>query len=723
MAKKFDKKRLTKTLQFFAAYLVAAWTLLQFVDWALIRYSISPYWVDMLLWIFIGIIPSLIIYLYNQERINNKILKLREKIIFPLNILLIMVVTYFGFGNSDLGATTKTIEYTNEEGKEKTAFITKEEFRTGFFIYNFAPKTKDSTSLWLEYGISMLLTEDLLQNKNLNPKLRGIKNTVDKVNNAKIFNDYYIDGEFEVVDDNYTITTFIRNSTNAKIIADETFIGSDVLSLIDDITVFVTNNFASNEFNAPSYLDLDVKEFTSHSLKAIEYYRNRDYENAIKEDSTFALAYLDYAKYRLRYSHSKYEEQYLADNAFKYRSKLPIQKRGETLIYKNLAYDAYENAEELIKLQLEVNPNDQAYNSLLYNLYGKTRNFKAYEEHARKSYRNDPSIINGYNLINAGLITENYDEIFKEISKIQLLYPLDNGLTLLKLQPQLYKGDLEAAGKTLNKIKLLKPGADTLLNVYDKAIAYLKDNKVTKNDLQKFEGNYRLNFSDQTFALWIENNILLRRTKNQETLAVVMAGEHTVIGGSPSLSTNIEMEFIKNEFNDYYLCKMIETTGRGSGTYWYWKVDETIKKAEALFEEKKLDSAKLAYEIAIKANPKHYYLKDMLAHINYVKNIDSLVLQNQLKGVVGTYGPRKFWIEEGGKLFYKRERIENGQIFPKIELLPISKDRYINMTKLRDHHAFNYQDGKVISSYAYQYNLEKDVWIKLIEENNLFMKD
>ena len=98
MSKKLDKKKLTKTLQFFAAYLVAAWTLLQFVDWTLNRYHISPYWVDLLLWIFIGIIPSLIIYLYHQERINNKILKLREKIIFPLNILLIMVVTYFGFG-------------------------------------------------------------------------------------------------------------------------------------------------------------------------------------------------------------------------------------------------------------------------------------------------------------------------------------------------------------------------------------------------------------------------------------------------------------------------------------------------------------------------------------------------------------------------------------------------------------------------------------------------
>ena len=98
---KKNTKKWQKTLQFLAAYLVAAWTFLQFVDWALIRYKISPHWVDILLWVFIGIIPSLIIYLNNRERINNKILKLREKIILPVNIVRIAVVIYGGLGNID----------------------------------------------------------------------------------------------------------------------------------------------------------------------------------------------------------------------------------------------------------------------------------------------------------------------------------------------------------------------------------------------------------------------------------------------------------------------------------------------------------------------------------------------------------------------------------------------------------------------------------------------
>jgi hypothetical protein len=99
-----------------------------------------------------------------------------------------------------------------------------------------------------------------------------------------------------------------------------------------------------------------------------------------------------------------------------------------------------------------------------------------------------------------------------------------------------------------------------------------------------------------------------------------------------------------------------------------------------------------------------------------------LALQNQYKEVVGIYGPRKFWLEDS-KLFYKRERAENRQVFPKIEMLPIAKDRYINMTKFSTNFAFEYKNGEVINSYVYQYDLEKEEWIKSELENNTFMKD
>ncbi|NNC51252.1 MAG: hypothetical protein HKO01_12040 [Flaviramulus sp.] len=719
---KKTKKRWLKVLQFFAAYLVAAWTFLQFIDWALNRYNISPHWVDILLWIFIGITPSLMIYLYNQERINNRVLRLREKIIFPTNIILIMVVTYFGFGNNDLGATTKSINYTTEQGEKVSTLITKEEFRTSFPIFNFKPKTKDSTKLWLEFGISMLLHEDLLQNKNLNPKLKGIRNTVDKVKQAKYFNNHYIDGEFKIIDSTYIITTFIRNSKDAKVITQKTHQGKDVLNLIDEITVFITDHFTRKEFNAPKYIDLDVKDFTSNSLKAIEHYRNGDYELAIKEDSTFALAYLNAAKRNLTYNQGKFEERYFADNAYKYRSKLPLQGRGETLIWKYLAYDQFEKAEKLIKLQLQVDPKDQAYKRMLYGLYGRTKNIKAYTEQAYSTYKSHPSIDNGYSMINAALIKEDYDNILNEIKKVELI-SLDEDLSVLKLQPQLFKGDLEAAEKTLNQIELLHPEAENLTKVFKKALNYLRKHKVTIKDLKKFEGEYRSNANEQTITFWIENNILLRYVSNQVITPYLVAGENTIVSGTPNLSRTWKNTFYKNNSNNYYSYKEEQNDFRNSHSRYHWKIDSTIKKAENLLDAQKLDSAKKAYEIAIKLNPKHYFLKDILAHINYVKNTDSLTLQNQFKEVVGTYGPRKFW-SENGKLFYKREtNVETGQVFAKIELLPISKNRYINRSKLNFSFAFEYENDKAIGSYSYEYILEEESWNKSESERNTFKKD
>ncbi|MCW5515434.1 tetratricopeptide repeat protein [Muriicola sp. Z0-33] len=720
-SKKRQKKWL-QVLQFFAAYLVAAWTFLQFVDWILNRYQISPYWVDILLWFFVGIIPSLVIYLYHRERINSKILRLREKIIFPLNLVLITVGLYFGFGTADLGSTTKSVNYTTEAGEQRSALITKEEFRTGFYIYDFKSKVADSTTTWLEFGISMLLHEDLLQNKNLSPEVAGIRNTTEKVKQASYFHDFYVDGEYEIINNEYTITTYIRNAKNAKIKAQEKVTGKDVLSLIDNISRFVIRTLDSKEFNNPNYLDLNIKEITSSNLKALEHFRNRQYENAVKEDSTFALAYLYGGKRNLNFNLSKFEDRVLADKAFRYRYKLPLQKQGEALILKYLAYDEFDKAEELVKLQLEVDPSDENYNGVLNKIYGKTKNLEAYTQLAFDAWEYKKSQNNGYNLLDASLIREDYDYILKQINALLLVQPNDDVLFSLKLLPQLLQGDINSATKTQEKIKLLHPNWQNLTKVHDLAIAYLKDNPVTKKALKKFEGVYRSNDNEQTQTFWINKNTLLRYVSNQGIGPLVLAGDYEIIAGHTLTGRTWNTEFLKNDLGQIYAFRQEQNDLKGSLITWYWKINKSILKAESLLENRQLDSAKVVYEEAIKLNPSHYYLKDALAHIVYVKDLDSITLANQLKEVVGTYGPRKFWVE-AGKLFYKREMAENGQVFPTIELLPIAEDRYMNRTNLKYQYAFNYANGMVIDSYVYVYNLENQKWEKSELAVNTWRKD
>ena len=708
-----------KVSQFFAAYLVAAWTFLQFLDWILKRYNVSPHWVDLMLWLFIGIIPSLLIYLYHRERINKRVFRRREKIIFPLNAVVLTIVLYFGFGNNDLGATTQSISYSTSLGENKTAIFTKEEFRAGFAICNFEPLTKDSSLAWMEFGISKLLDLDLSQNKNLNPEIGGYKSTTDKVNYTKLFYDSYVDGQFEVTDSLYVISAFIRNSSNAKVMTQKTYKGIDLFNLVDSITVFITNHYTPIRLNKPEFIDLNVKDFTSHSLRAVEYYTKGDYENAIKADSTFALAYLNYAKYKLIYSVSKIEERSLADKAFEYREKLPIQKQNETLIYKNLAWDKFENAEELVKIQLAIDPSDPTYNKILYTIYGKTKNIKAFVNHAFKAWENKHSGVNADYYIIARLVNGDYNKIIKEINMLELLELNNNEVFTLKIAPQLLKGDLKSASGTLNKMKLLHPDLGNLTKVYDKALAYLIDHEVRKEDLKKFEGEYRSSTTEATCTFWTENNNLLHYISNQIISPLIIGGENTVVRGHTLDAMTLEYTFYNNENNEFYLFKAEQNYISKTDTFWLWKIDDIIKKAEVLLEAGKLDSALADYTTAVIANPKHYYLKDALTHINYVKSTDSIALINQYKEVEGTYGPRIFWIDDG-KLFFKQtDNINLGQM----QLLPISENRYISLTRIGTNYDFEYEDGKAVASYTWIFNCKKMEWVKSDRAKDYFRKD
>ncbi|MGB5191232.1 tetratricopeptide repeat protein, partial [Robiginitalea sp.] len=603
------------------------------------------------------------------------------------------------------------------------ALITKEEFRTGFYIYNFAPKEKDSATSWLEFGISRLLLEDLLKNKNLSPDYLGLTTTPDKVKESSYFHEYYIDGEFKKTDSTFILTTYIRNAKNAKIIEETTVEGPDILDLIDDVTVFITNSFNSEEFNSPNYLDMNIREITSDNLKALEYFSYGDYENAIVEDSTFALAYLFAGRRNLRYSQGNMEEQALADKAYELRYQLPLQRQSETLVQKYLAYDQFDDAEKLVKLQLEVDPSSDTYNQTLRNIYGRTRNVEAYTELANQAWENDKNRISGVNVIDASLIQEDYEEVLDQLTTFARLQGNDPTLMAFKLLPQLYKGDLGEAHKTLDRFKLLQPELKVHSSLYEKTLDYLEANPVTPGDLRKFEGEYRGGNSEQTSTFWVHKNTLLQYVSNQDITPLIMGGEQTLVSGHPAIGQTGKKEFFENSNGEFYAFRYHQYSWQDSLQVWYWKLDDAILKAENLMAGKQWDSAQVAYEEAIAANPNHYYLKYPLAHLKYRDSVDSQAYINQLREVEGTYSKegvdskRRFWVQDG-RLFYKRDGVAS-----KV-LLPVSKTRYINMVDQNVHFEFEYKDGEVVASYVSRFDPDTKLWQENWEsEINYLPKD
>ncbi|MDT0558764.1 hypothetical protein RM697_08900 [Ichthyenterobacterium sp. W332] len=711
-----NKKKWFNTFKFLAAYLVAAWTFLQFVDWTLNRYSISPYWVDVLLWIFIGIIPSLLIYFFHRERINNRILKLREKIIFPLNIFIVAVGLYFGFGSTDLGATTKEINYTDDQGSAQKAIITKEEFRIGIPIYGFKNDTKIDSLDWMRYGIGQLLVEDLKQNKSISPDFAFYTDTSTKIEESSLFNDFYIDGTYKKEDDIYTIKAYKRKATNGKILKEKVVSGDNFLALIDELTVFIIENSGFVETKTLRYLDYPINEFMSNSLNAVSEYIEGNYSKAIELDNQFALAYLEFAKRRLRFSQGKLEVQDLTDKAFEYRQRLPLQKQLEVNIQRNLAYENFEDAEEQVQLQLEVDPHNAFYNDVLFSIYGETRETEKFFGSSERLFDIDPKPETGTNLAVAAMVSGHDDMLINEIKKYELISP---NLKIFRIQPLLFKGEIEEVKELLEDVKTLYPSYNNKRHVYDSAVAYIKENGYDISKFKHFEGRYRSGFNEQVFTFWIDNNRLIKHVKNQAMDALLPAGPNTVVNGFLN-NVTYKYNLALNDNGKVIGIKSTVFNYKESSSFWYWKEDETIQKAHEAFDKKDFASAEELYKTAIEENPKHDYLKNYLKHIQYLKerDIDSLVQQHQK--YVGTYGPREFWIENNA-FFYKRKS-ETTEL-PKYELLPIDDNRYMDISRAGTIMAFEINDKGQLASASYSFNTETFKWELTAVGENYFLKD
>lgn len=720
-SEKKTQKKWLRVLQFFAAYLVAAWTFLQFVDWVLTRYQISPYWVDILLWFFIGIIPSLLIYLYHQERINKRILKLREKIIFPLNLVLLFIGLYFGFGTSDLGATTKDVSYVDVMGELNETTVTKEEFRTMVPVFNFTNLSEDEELNWMGEGISELLFYDLLQDKNIAPDQNWADNTTDKVMEAGVVSSIYIDGSFNKIGENFIIDVFVRSSKNGMEKDSKKFEGNDFLDLIDEISFFIKQSVDVQEGNQLQYIDLSIKEFVSSSVPAIKNFVLGNYEEAVVQDSTFALAYLRSSRRDMIYSKGKIDEQNFAEKAYRYRERLPYDLQMEAMANRYMAYDQFEQAKEIVQMQLEISPQNQLLNNLLYGIHGETKDIEGFFKTAQKRFDASKSMYNIQNFADAALVVGKYDQYIQMVDLYSSLNPGNNFIFPYKLVPELLKKDGDAARKTLNKTKLLHPGQDNINNEFEDAVEFI-EKKNNKIDLSFFEGTYRSQVSEALVKFWEVKNRLLSHYSNQRIKAAIPTSQKSLLGGMPN-SFSGKFEFQTDQKGKAYAAKVTENYYNGSSNiYWIWKLDESIQKAEALLQDGDYENAEAAYKKALSLNPNHFYLKSALQHIQYISTKDSLDLLKQYNEVVGMYSKeglentRKLFIKDG-KLMYKRKGL------PSKQMLPISKNQYLNLSSLRLHFEFVYEEEEVVASFSLLYDAETKEWENFSPEVNYLLKE
>ena len=713
------KKRIPQIL---VAYILIAWLGVQLFDWALYQFGISPHWAQIFFITAVGIIPSLLLYLNNRERIHKKHFTKKEKILFPTNLIILGAVLFFMFRTTDLGATSKNITFVNADGQEETRNVIKEAFRIHVPIYPFQQITDDSVYAWIGLGISTSLGFDLGQDKYIDthPSTKSNLSTVDKINDAKIYDgDFYIDGTYQFSEGYYLVTPTLRNRRNGNIVNERTFKGNDPLSLVDSVSLHLRKAIGLSPSQIEESIDLDYKEWTTDNFEAAKettlYFKNnrrKHLERAIELDSTYVGACLLLAMNYHVNSRGKFEAKRIIDQAMRHRRKLPFQLQIMTMVNHHLIHEEWEKAEKLLKMQLEIAPNDVEFNGLLLAVYWQTGQVDEIIELAEKNFSQNPKPSTGFFAMQAALMKGEPDKVIR-ITKGFLLLDQQNTFILnLLVHAYIHKKDFDAAKETIEKIILIDPDAEKSYSLLLAAIDFMKSHPDYSKTLSKYEGTYRNTYGAQLTNNHILNGQIYGRPDNQFGKFLYPAGENTFVTGSPSFA--YRKKYLLNDQGEVYATINTNIRRKSESDFFTWKQDSLIWNAEKLLMEKDYQKALAAYELAIEKHPEHFYLHLAKRHLEFVTSTSKEDLLKIYQRHVGKYGKVSITLEND-QLMWKQ--IGFGREY----LFPISEHEFISTQAYAYIFAFELKNGEVDAFQEYKYNLESETWEK--QEEWYFKKE
>jgi len=708
--KQANRKRWFRAAQLFAGYLVAAWTIVQFVDWILTRYEVSPYWTDILLWTFVGVIPSLLIYLVHQDRFHQRVLLRREKIIIPLNILLLFGALTVAYGGADLGSITKTVSFTDADGNAITQTVVKREFRIEVPIFPFEQMEGPDSTTWMQLAISGSIWGDLSQDTYLSPRARTEQELVEKINVAKTASGkYFVDGSYRVLEDGFEIKPALRDKTSGNLVEERIFRGEDFFVLIDSIGIYLRQALGLTPEQMDASINLKSRDLGANNLEALKYLVNAaytenpsDYEKAIELDSTSVPASLFYAQLLYVYSSGQLEAELAIARAMRHRKKVGLALQTEIMVVNHLIHEEYEKAEKLLNIQLELDPGNPDFLRLLVLLYSRTGQFEKLATVAEKRYEYDPSPGNRMAMARAALNIGEAKQVEREARLLLNVFPRNIYILEILAEAYMLQQEYDAAQETLERIILINPEVEQTLSKTLDAIAWLKQNPVNKEELLRMEGKYRSQDNETLMNYQLLNNFIFSKSKNQVGVYVYPAGKELLLIGRSTLSQ--EKRFLVNERGDIYAVKRTETVlGKYTADYYYWKQDALIWRAEELLRKRDYAQALPAYEAAIARHPEHFYLYEAKKHIEYMQSkTEEEIMQLYLR-YVGDYGEVRIWIEDG-QLFYKRPGVAR-RIFR-----PVSDHEFMTLNRYMSIYGFEVENGVVKGIYINEYDRESQTW-------------
>ncbi len=386
MLKELLRRRVPQIL---GVYLAVGWGVLEFSDWLINRYVLSPHLVDFSLVAWAAMIPTVLLLAWNHGAPGRDHWTKLERLGIPLNLGVAAALLLGIFGGRDLGAATQTIRLATEAGDTIERVVPKSEFRKSLALFYFDNQSGDTAFDWLGYGIPYALGFDLAQDYFLD--LRPPADFLDRLREAGLEQglrvpltlkrevadflhlEHFVGGSIEQGHDSISIKLSLYETRRGKLLQERTYRGVDPFELVDRISVLLKQDLGIPSQHIEESKDLPVAEMLTRSIPAFRAFTDgfsavqvrRDwrgaaqhYESAVALDPGFARAHLSLFETYTNLNETRKGEAAL-ETAMGLLYKLPerLQFRVKSVYYWLMRQDI-EKAQATAAMHAELFPED-----------------------------------------------------------------------------------------------------------------------------------------------------------------------------------------------------------------------------------------------------------------------------------------------------------------------------------------------------------------------------
>lgn len=444
--------------QFVGIYLAAGWGCVEFSDWAVSQYALSPAITNLVVTLFLLLLPTMAVLAWRHGAPGEDRWTKTDGAVIGLNLAAAAGILYAVFGGQELGAATTVKLVEDGEGNTVERVVPKAAFRKSVLLYNLDNESGDPDLEWLESGVVVGLVVDLVQDLFVTPVMSGDVTVRERLAEAgfqlndaiplslkreaaeRRSIDYFMDGSLRSEAGSLVVDTRLYATRSARQVAVRTYRGSDPLVLADQMSVDLRHDLGIPDWQIEESVDLPASELLTSSPDAFRAFVGaetaataNDYatarsmaEEAVFRDSTFTYGYLvgGIAAF-LSGDQAAGRELFAMGNRDAYR--LPERTRlSMQVIEKWLFQQNPDAAIASANYWTEIYPQDTEARRLLSNLYSATGNVDGAIAQARALLAIDPADVQSMRLLAATFRQrEDYDSALAYYERLGERLPSD----------------------------------------------------------------------------------------------------------------------------------------------------------------------------------------------------------------------------------------------------------------------------------------------------------